>query len=55
MAGSYRKTRLVPFGEYFPLRWLVGWITQGTKAAAEDRRRGTGRWWCMPDRWPSDR
>lgn len=42
VAGSYRKTRLVPFGEYFPLRWLVGWITQGTKAAAEDRRRGTG-------------
>lgn len=42
VAGSYRKTRLVPFGEYVPLRRLVGWITQGTKAAAEDRRRGTG-------------
>lgn len=42
VAGSDRKTRLVPFGEYVPLRRLVGWITQGTKAAAEDRRRGTG-------------
>ena len=40
--GSYRKTRLVPFGEYVPLRPLLGWITRHSKAAAEDRQRGTG-------------
>ncbi|KAA1252141.1 apolipoprotein N-acyltransferase [Mycobacterium simiae] len=40
--GSYRKTRLVPFGEYVPLRPLVGWLTRYSKAAAEDRKRGAG-------------
>jgi len=40
--GSYQKTRLVPFGEYVPLRPLFGWITRHTKAAAEDRQRGSG-------------
>ena len=40
--GSYQKTRLVPFGEYVPLRPLFGWITSHTKAAAEDRQRGRG-------------
>jgi apolipoprotein N-acyltransferase len=40
--GSYQKTRLVPFGEYVPLRPLFGWITRHTKAAAEDRLRGRG-------------
>ena len=40
--GSYSKTRLVPFGEYVPLRPLIGWATRHTKAAAEDRRRGDG-------------
>ena len=40
--GSYQKTRLVPFGEYVPLRPLFGWITRHSGAAAEDRQRGTG-------------
>ncbi|EUA35278.1 apolipoprotein N-acyltransferase [Mycobacterium xenopi 3993] len=35
--GAYRKTRLVPFGEYVPLRPLVGWLTRHTKAASQDR------------------
>ena len=32
----------MPFGEYVPLRPLLGPITRHTKAAAEDRRRGSG-------------
>ncbi|MDA3637874.1 apolipoprotein N-acyltransferase [Mycobacterium xenopi] len=40
--GAYRKTRLVPFGEYVPLRPLVGWLTRHTKAASQDRGRGPG-------------
>jgi apolipoprotein N-acyltransferase len=38
--GSYDKMRLVPFGEYVPLRPLLGWVTRVTDAAAVDRHRG---------------
>jgi apolipoprotein N-acyltransferase len=38
--ARYDKLRLVPFGEYIPLRPLFGWVGRITDAAAEDRRRG---------------
>jgi apolipoprotein N-acyltransferase len=38
--GSYDKLRLVPFGEYVPLRPLLGWVTRLTDAASVDRHRG---------------
>jgi apolipoprotein N-acyltransferase len=41
--GDYRKVRLVPFGEYIPLRPLLGWVSHYSKAAGQDRRGGSGQ------------
>ncbi len=37
----YRKIRLVPFGEYIPLRPVLGWIAGVSRAAGENRASGS--------------
>ncbi|MDQ4028872.1 MAG: apolipoprotein N-acyltransferase [Actinomycetota bacterium] len=40
VVGRYDKMRMVPFGEYIPLRPALGWLSGISDAASEDRRRG---------------
>ncbi|MER7703097.1 apolipoprotein N-acyltransferase [Kitasatospora sp. NPDC097605] len=43
VADRYRKIRLVPFGEYIPLRPVLGWVAGVSRAAGENRAPGSGR------------
>jgi apolipoprotein N-acyltransferase len=40
--GRYVKTRLVPFGEYIPLRPVLGWLTAISRAAPTNVVPGNG-------------
>ncbi|WP_181799098.1 apolipoprotein N-acyltransferase [Kitasatospora acidiphila] len=40
LVGEYHKIRLVPFGEYIPLRPVLGWVADFSKAAPTNRVRG---------------
>ncbi|GAA1415146.1 hypothetical protein GCM10009639_69050 [Kitasatospora putterlickiae] len=43
VVDRYRKIRLVPFGEYIPLRPVLGWVAGVSRAAGENRAPGGGQ------------
>lgn len=40
VAGSYDKRKLVPFGEYVPLRWMFSWVPNLENQTPSDYVRG---------------